>query len=140
MLWYGLLLIVAMITTLIAIFGIVVAAGSGDPCIGLTVLVIIIIACCSWWGTARIEKAHTTVQVEEVEMVVQKTDIAQGKNSLSYYVSASNGVDSFVLKVCSSDYVKVKVGNSVIVRITTKTTLGHTTRTAEYLRCSTPEK
>lgn len=107
MLWYGLLLIVAMITTPIAIFGIVVAAGSGDPCICLPVLVIIIIACCSWWGAARIEKAHTTVQAEEVEMVVQKTDITQGKDYLSYYVSASNGVDSFVLKVCSSDYVKI---------------------------------
>lgn len=140
MLWYGLLLIVALITTLIAIFGIVVAAGSGDPCVGLSVLVIIIIACCSWWGTARIEKAYTTVQTEEAEMVVQKTDIAQEKGYLSYYVSASNGVDSFVLKVCSSDYVKIDIGDPVLVRITTKTTLGHTTRTAEYLRCSIPEQ
>ena len=133
MFWWTVLFVLTIIFTLAAIAGFAVTLI--EP--GFAPIFLLVLAICigSHIGANKIEKAHTEISTEVMEMKIGEfyvtDEMGSSHSKTNYYVDLENG---YLIEISLEEFHDLKQKDTVLVEVETKTTFGETTETARLFK------
>lgn len=131
----GLIIAIGLGVGLMIFFFMYMTSDSVISSIIIAIIIAIGIIIFLWVGNEHCINNTTTttevVQMEVVKLDLVKNDTHNGKyEELEYYISITNGTDSFIKAITQEEYVTYNIGDIVNVEVTTTSYDGRTKKTA----------